>query len=285
MRLEGVDGVVVISPFDRNFRDDIPLTTQHIAKEFGRHLPTVLVEPPVQWNPRSEQFRLHRLTHSLVGAQARSPHPGATGSIAAPCPWAAWRGCGSSTPALNGRPLRRLLQDMGLKRPLVWHSFPFWSEHVTAAADWGRFVYHCLDHSSRPEEVALIDRADAVFCVSETLVARHRARNPHTYLLPNGVDLELFDRERARQAPTPADLPSRGRRIGFLGSINCHLDLELMVQVARRVPAGQRGADGPRAHERDGPAREAEGRPGHAAGYGQRDLPRLQAHARAAPRT
>jgi glycosyltransferase involved in cell wall biosynthesis len=231
-----VDGVVVLSPFYWNFRDDIPLTTQHIAREFARHLPTVLVEPPAQWNPRSEQFRLHRLVQSVLPPRARSPHPGLTVFHRRALPLGRFAALRAADAALNARPLARQLGRMGLRRPLLWHSFPFWSEHVTAAADWGRFVYHCLDHSSRPEETALIRRADAVFCVSEALVARHRALNPRTFLLPNGVDLELFDRARAAQAPPPADLPARGRRIGFLGSINCHLDLELMTEVARAFP-------------------------------------------------
>jgi glycosyltransferase involved in cell wall biosynthesis len=98
------------------------------------------------------------------------------------------------------------------------------------------FVYHCLDHSTREEEARLIRRADAVFCVSQALVEKHSVLNPQTFLLPNGTDLTIFDINRATQAPRPAELPTGTRLIGYAGSIDCHLDIELLVQIARAFP-------------------------------------------------
>ena len=232
----GFDSVMIVSPFFWNFRDDMWQTTHHIAVEFARLRPTVLVEPPVQWNPRSEQFRAHRLLHNLVGSRISSPRANLVVFHRRSLPLGRYQPIRDFDLARNTRSLRRFLAGLGFRRTLLWHSFPYWSEALVEAVDPTRFAYHCLDYSARGEEARLIHRADVVFCVSETLVEKHKALNPHVHLLPNGVDLDLYDRERAANLPRPADLPAAGRLIGFLGSINCHLDLELLVRVADAFP-------------------------------------------------
>ncbi len=232
----GVDSVVVISPYFWNFRDDMWQTTHHVAKTFAQTYPTVFVEPNVPWNPGSEQFRGHRISHSLVGPRTRSPRPNLVVFHRRGIPFGRLRAVREFDLSRNARALRQLLADLGVRRPLLWHSFPYWSEPLIEAVDHARFAYHCLDHSARDEELRLIRRADAVFCVSETLVQRHRAVNAHTYLLPNGVDLDLFSSTAASNAVRPRDLPAIGPLIGFAGSINYHLDLRLLVEVAERFP-------------------------------------------------
>jgi glycosyltransferase involved in cell wall biosynthesis len=104
------------------------------------------------------------------------------------------------------------------------------------AVDYTQFAYHCLDHSPREEEQRLMCKANAVFCVSEGLIRKHRALNRNTYLLPNGVDLEMFNPDAASRFPRPPDLPTGGRLIGFIGSINCHIDIDLLSHVAGSHP-------------------------------------------------
>ena len=230
------DSAVVLSPFFWNFRDDIPGTTHYIAKELARQYPTLLVEPIPQWNPSSEQFRYGRLARAVTGPRTtkisehfsvfhRGASPGAR--IGAIRDWDLRR---------NARALRRTLRELGFRNTLLWHSFPYWSEPLVEAIEYRAMVYQCLDFTSREEEQRLNTRAQAVFCVSETLVDKHRSLNPNVAQLPNGVDIALFNPTTARTRPRPSDLPAGKRMIGFLGVINYHLDIELLVEVATAFP-------------------------------------------------
>ena len=227
------DCAVIISPFFWNFRDDMWQTTHNIAIQLAQRVPTILVEPPAAWDARSEQFRLLRLMTSLFGRRARHARPNLLVFRRRTLPVGRLDAVRWFDTRRNTAALRRYLALAGFRRPLLWHSFPYWSESWIDAVDHAITVYHCLDYSPRDEEARIIRRADVVFGVSETLVDKHRALNPRTYLLPNGVDLELFDRRRATTTPRPNDLPE-GRTIGFVGSINCHVDLELVETLAQR---------------------------------------------------
>jgi glycosyltransferase involved in cell wall biosynthesis len=230
------DSVVIISPFYWNFRDDMWQTTHNVARVFATMAPTVFVEPPVQWNPRSAEFRFYRLLHGIGGARTRVPERSMTVFHRRGLPLGSVEFVRNFDLTRNARTLKVLLKRFGFRNTLLWHSFPYWSEPIMEAVDHKAFAYHCLDHSACEEEARLISRADAVFCVSQTLVDKHKAFNPNTFLLPNGVDLALFDRARARASPRPTDLPKKGRVIGFLGYVNYHVDTELLVDVARAFP-------------------------------------------------
>lgn len=229
---QAFDSVVVMSPFFWNFHDDMAQTTHHVAREFARMAPTVFVEPPMQWNPRSEQFRLHRLPQNVLGRRVKSPLSNLSVFQRRGLPGGRYAAIREFELARNSRALKGVLTQMGFQRTLLWHSFPYWSEPMVEVVKHELLAYHCLDYSDREEEARFIKRADVVFCVSESLVEKHKRLNPQTYLLPNGVDLTLFSPEAAMKGPRPSDLPSNGRLIGFVGSINCHVDLELIRDVA-----------------------------------------------------
>ena len=69
------DSVVILSPFYWNFMDDMWQTTHHVAREFSRFRPTLLVEPFRQWNPGSGRdfSRVDRLAKSLMVSRMSSP--------------------------------------------------------------------------------------------------------------------------------------------------------------------------------------------------------------------
>ncbi len=235
MKQQVFDSLVILSPFPWNFRDDMWQTTHHLAREFSRVCPTLLVEPPAQWYVHNEYFRLHRLGRSLFGSQTRSVGENLAVFHRRGLPMGRLEAIRNFDLQRNAKSLRALLSKHGFRRTLLWHSFPYWSEALVKAIDPYLFVYHCLDHSTREEELELVQRADIVFCVSEGLVDKHRKLNARTFLLPNGVDLGLFDVRSTKSQPRPADLPASGRLIGFLGYINRHVDVELLLNVARSL--------------------------------------------------
>jgi glycosyltransferase involved in cell wall biosynthesis len=82
-------------------------------------------------------------------------------------------------------------------------------------------------------EAALIRRVDQVFIHSPGLLEKKGHLNPHTLLVPNGVDYAAYTTPR----PEPADLaPIHEPRIGYVGLIKPQLDLGLLRQLAGRHP-------------------------------------------------
>jgi len=249
------DSVVVISPFFWNFRDDMWQTTHNVARVFASLAPTLFIEPQVPWNPRNAEFRWDRLLHGVIGKRTRVAESNLTVFRRNGLPMGSTAFVREFDLARNARSVRNLLKRAGFQNTLLWHSFPYWSESIVEAVDHKVFAYHCLDYSKREEEARFIARADSVFCVSQMLVDKHKSVNPNTFLLPNGVDLTLFDLPRVAGLPRPADLPTKGRIIGFLGYVNYHVDIELLVEVARafsndtlvlvgRVPSSQTAPQG-----------------------------------------
>ena len=165
-----IDGAVVLSPFFWNFRDDMWQTTHHVARALAARVPTILVEPPVQWNPRNAEFRLHRIANGLFGQRIRQAGEGLQVFGRRGFPFGRVAPLRQFQTARNARALRQVLGETGWRRVLLWHSFPYDSEILTDAVDHDLFVYHCLDDSPREEERRLVDRADVVFCVSRTIV-------------------------------------------------------------------------------------------------------------------
>ena len=111
-------------------------------------------------------------------------------------------------------------------------------------------VYDRIDevaaHAPRPEtqqqleswECELIDRCSAAVVSSSVLAQPIRARRPELPLcrIPNGVDLETFER-LARAETAPPELARLPRpRVGFVGALYHWLDVELIDAVTAALP-------------------------------------------------
>ena len=99
--------------------------------------------------------------------------------------------------------------------------------------------YHIVDEysfspSEQPlddREVQLIKRVDQVFIHSPALLDRKGHFNPHTLLVPNGVDYRAFATPQAE----PADLKEIPHpRLGYVGHIKTQLNLRLLLELATR---------------------------------------------------
>ncbi|CAH9061887.1 hypothetical protein PSECIP111951_02581 [Pseudoalteromonas holothuriae] len=103
-----------------------------------------------------------------------------------------------------------------------------------------RVVYYCgddfnalagVDHKMvEPLERQLIDRADFIYVVSENLM--HKMPVHKTYLLTHGVDHRLFSERKVASNY----LKSHKATIGFYGSINEWLDIQLLSELAIQRP-------------------------------------------------
>lgn len=116
------------------------------------------------------------------------------------------------------------------------------------------------DASLEAMERALLRRADLVTVVSQSIAARLRQKVAREVrVLPNGVDLEAFDKATSTSLKVPDDLAKIARpRLGYIGSLHPQVDYTLVAALARARPAwnfvfvggGVKTPDARVAHER-----------------------------------
>jgi glycosyltransferase involved in cell wall biosynthesis len=95
------------------------------------------------------------------------------------------------------------------------------------------YSFSATEHPIDPHEKELLAKVGQVFIHSAAMLEKKGGFNPNTLLAPNGVDYESF----ARAAAEPEDLRAAPRpRIGYVGIIKRHLDLELLRDLAGRHP-------------------------------------------------
>ena len=86
-------------------------------------------------------------------------------------------------------------------------------------------------------EQETICRADLVFASSRSQYEKRLALNPSTYLVPNGVDFEHFNRALAMDWERPEDLQGICSPIvGFVGIIDYRFDFDLVREIAVAQP-------------------------------------------------
>jgi glycosyltransferase involved in cell wall biosynthesis len=131
--------------------------------------------------------------------------------------------------------------------PVLWFAVPHISYLPRLLPDCAS-VYYCVDKFAalpgvdavavqRMDEV-LTRAASLVFVASETLLSGKVRVRPDCILSPHGVDFELFSSAAAiGDTPRPADLPRwPGPVIGFFGSLESWIDLELVALLAQQRP-------------------------------------------------
>lgn len=228
-------GVIALVP-ERWF--SMARTTRHnVMERLANHFEVVWVEPSIYWreytgNPanlvmRRNAFRLGEHLHVLP------PDP-LTPKCFRPSVLA------SLFDRRRMRAAERILRDRGCKRIVLY----LWRPEFAPAIDElssDLVCYHIDDEYTfskddiplQPAEATLISRSDRVFVSSKQLLAKKGHLNSASFLVPNGVDFRAYSTPCAE----PADLSSIPRpRVGYVGVIKQHLDLQLMLDVARLRP-------------------------------------------------
>ncbi len=142
--------------------------------------------------------------------------------------------------------LRMLRRKLSMDEFQLWTFLPNVVEYVGTLGE-SLVVYYCVDEWSRFSSVdgpkiaaaedRLCQRADVVFATAQSLVDRRLTLNPQTYLATHGVDHELFSRALDETTPIPRDLAALPQpALGFYGTIQDWVDLDLMAYLAERHP-------------------------------------------------
>ena len=154
--------------------------------------------------------------------------------------------------AINARLLirhvRRTIRALAVESPVLWLTDPY---HVSLVGRFGEKVacYFNFDEFAdmaenrrvsrlvRRLDDELARRVDVVFATSRAQWERRRSVNPRTYLVPNAVDFDLFNRALTEELPVPADIECVARPIlGFVGWLTGHIDMALLRRVSEAYP-------------------------------------------------
>lgn len=143
--------------------------------------------------------------------------------------------------------VNQLLEQQAIKKFVSWYYTPMamqFTDHLRPQLT----VYDCMDELSAfkgaspqllDQEKRLLDSADLVFTGGYSLYEAKLSRHEHVFAFPSCIDYEHF--EAARQPlPNPADQQHlAGLRIGYSGVIDERLDLDLLSELAERLPNWQ----------------------------------------------
>ncbi len=152
--------------------------------------------------------------------------------------------------AINRMILRTTLKILRLK--LGMKDFQLWSFLPTVGDYIGRMgesvsVYYCVDEWSKfsyvdgarlaAAEERLCRKVDVVFATSASLVESKKKYNPRTFLARHGVDVELFRTALSESTKVPEEMARLQQPVlGFYGTIQNWVDLELIAFLAKRHP-------------------------------------------------
>lgn len=138
--------------------------------------------------------------------------------------------------------IKKLLRHMEIEEVIlyVWRPEFHWS---LGSFDEKLTCYHIDDdYGFNPdedspisdEEMKLLIQSDLVFIHSRTLMEKKGHINPNTYYMPNGVDFEHYREVMHNDLLPPDDIAAiPGPRIGYVGYIKRHIDLPLLLSLAR----------------------------------------------------
>ena len=85
-------------------------------------------------------------------------------------------------------------------------------------------------------EARLLRSADVVFASRPGLYRARKGRHPNVHFVPGGVDVPFFRRGRTGQPIASDYADDASPRLGFLGTIDEHVDLELLDALALSHP-------------------------------------------------
>lgn len=168
--------------------------------------------------------------------------------------------------ALTARQLSRAAAAHGLTAPAVITTNPFLAAHADLAFarsvtyyardDWAAVPARSSHHRAYLDAYAAIARREVRVCAVSAAIIERIAPGGPTLVLPNGVDPDLWQRVE-QEPPRLFALPRP--RLAYAGTLDDRLDIDVVLDVARRRPdasvllAGRLGFESPLAELRSLP--------------------------------
>lgn len=169
--------------------------------------------------------------------------------------------------------VRRAMRYFNVVDPILWVYDP---RHIDLVGQFGEQLscYHNYDEMAGfagnerlrqfldTYDERLCKKVDLVFATSRGQVNRRRNYNPETYLLPNGVNYELFNQALDPATPVPADIAALPKPvIGLVGWLSFQVDPLLLLRIAEAYPDCSLALVGPDAFTQDATYQQLKARP------------------------
>jgi len=228
---------------------DHPTSKHHVMRTLARQNHVLWVNYHASRRPqlstRDGRLLWQRLRRVASGVQRVLPNLDVLSPLLIPMPevpWARW---------LNGlalaRQIRAALRKLPSRPVQLWLFTPDIPE-LPPRLITERVVYYCVDDFAAFSgfNTALVERlerqtiaaSDVVITTSAKLFNERQSLHPRVYLVPHGVDFAHFACvPHLPESAIPADLRRIKRPVfGYMGIVSDYVDLELLVQAARRRP-------------------------------------------------
>ena len=137
--------------------------------------------------------------------------------------------------------IRKALKKLNMNRPVMINAFnPFLGVYLHGQIPVSREYYYCYDqigaakwtHRHGPRlEARYLQQADGLFTSSQPLLDEKLPTGKSGTVIKNGVNLDIFE-----QAFEPAPRREKGPVMGYLGSIDDRLDLDMMLGILDKWP-------------------------------------------------
>ena len=235
------DNDVGILTFVPDVWEDYWMPRHHIMSRLSQHYKVLWVSPSLGWR---QTIRYGYKSTSPRGVKRISP----TFWVYSP-----ERYLPSVSPVYSGplygfldamrvKRIKSLLNAMKIKRLIlyVWrHDFVSYvgkfNEDLLCYHIDDEYTFSEIDLPVREEEINLLKRSNIVFIHSKTLLEKKGSINKETYYVPNGVN---FDHYRKIAEDGKIHLCEFEKiphpRIGYVGYLKSEIDLELLLEIARK---------------------------------------------------
>jgi glycosyltransferase involved in cell wall biosynthesis len=223
-------------------------STHHIAEELSRHNRILYVEAAGMRAPRASGRDLRKVLRKLAGCIRRPRRVAPNIYLFSPVilPLHRFGAVRALNRWLLAVMVRRAMNAVGFKRPLVWLFMPHFASLAEDIDSRGVIYYVTDEYTATPHvdrdriaemERLVLERADVVFVVSQHLYDRKSKLNRNVHVSRHGVDVAHFARSADAETEVPADINSIPRPIaGFFGLVEQYIDLDLLAHAARKLP-------------------------------------------------
>jgi glycosyltransferase involved in cell wall biosynthesis len=146
------------------------------------------------------------------------------------------------------RQIRWAMKALDVEEPILWLYGPTQIDLIGKFGEKAVCYFNYDEHADFVHNSHIRDlmhrwdqhfssQVDLIFATSQAQTERRKAVNPNTFFIPNGVDFELFNRALAPDLPLPPDIARIPRPIiGFAGWLGYHIDVALLLRIARSYP-------------------------------------------------
>ena len=241
-------GIITFVP---DLWNDSWLSRHHILTKLSNYYKVLWISPPLYWSAvlrRKVKFSqiyqrgLQKISQSLWCYAAIIPADFTPKRVNSRFPKWISKLYSSSWKCLYVLKIKRLQKLMKIEKVILYIWRPEFADYIDTLKE-KIICYHIVDeytfdpdfnHPTSDTEKWLIRKSDMVFIHSKTMFEKKGHLNPSTFYIPHGVDFKQYSEIQINDPHEIEDVLSKPHpRIGYVGHIKRHLDLQLLLKLSQ----------------------------------------------------